>query len=127
MVKRTERGRCGHFIGGVQCLFRRNTLLEKGKKRIIVSTVGNFYPTKGEKRQEIGSDRYFETKVFYAKFDNLYREEGEGKWDIDVEKEFSFDSNWALDKEANDNDANNMHEKVVDEITKKLEGNGKKV
>ena len=120
MVKRTERGWAGHFIGGHQCFFRRNTLLEKGKKKIIVSTVGNYCPRGTGKRQKIGFNRYFETMAFYAKFDDPY-------WDADVNKQFSFISNWSLGKKAKDNDANNMHERVVDEITRKLEANGKKM
>ena len=39
-VKRTERGYPGHFILSHRCVFTRNTLLEYGETRVIVSTVG---------------------------------------------------------------------------------------
>jgi hypothetical protein len=113
-VKRTERGWAGHFCAARSCLFRRNTLLEIGDIKIVVSTVGNYMF--GEKREEIGHEIYFETMAFHA---HLAEEK---YWDADVRRgAISFDSNWALGEGADDNDANNMHENVVKEITDKLE------
>jgi len=40
IIKRYERGWAGHFICSYLCHFRRNTLLEFGNVRIVISTVG---------------------------------------------------------------------------------------
>ncbi|HRS26570.1 MAG TPA: hypothetical protein P5140_08535 [Methanofastidiosum sp.] len=113
-VKRTERGWAGHFICADLCLFRRNTLLECGDTRIIVSTVGNMINDHGDV-VEIGVKRYFETMAFHAEL-------ADGKyWDADITREVSFDSPWALSEFGDDNKANDMHETVVAEITSRLE------
>ena len=117
-VRRTERGWAGHFCAAKGCLFRRNTLLELGKKKIIVSTVGD-YQSAGPngKTETIGLDRYYETMVFKAKFESPY-------WEADVSHEVPFESNWRIDDMKRDADlrANKMHEAVVAEITKKMKG-----
>jgi len=117
MVTRTERGWPGHFIAASSCLFRRNTLLEKGDIRVVVSTVGCMLDSLREgKWVEIGLDRYVETMAFHAKWDGHY-------WDANVTREIYFDSKWAIstiDVTA-DARANAMHEAVVDELTAKLE------
>jgi hypothetical protein len=117
--KITERGWAGHFICADRCTFRRNTLLDFGRKKIIISTVGmmrdnekdgNFYT--------IGAGgRYYETMAFHAKKEGPY-------WDIDVSRQISFKSEWAicagslkeLPRDA-DNKANDMHDTVVSELS----------
>ena len=115
-VKRTERGWAGHFICSDRCKFRRNTLLECGDVKIIVSTVGAMYDEKGE-LEEIGLDRHYETMAFHVDPNS-----GEYK-DMDVQRQIWFDSPWTLKWHKDgyiDNEANDMHEAVVKELTEKL-------
>lgn len=117
-VKRTERGWAGHFIAAERCLFHRNTLLEYGDKKWIVSTVGRYFPpSMGGKIDTIGHNRYFETMAFEAKEKNGY-------WECDVEKQIEFLSPWEIDHAGYlaDREANEMHEQVVEELSKKIIG-----
>ncbi len=114
-VKRTERGWPGHFICASQCLFRRNTLLEYGNKRVIVSTVGDMERHRGG-TGTISYNRDYETMAFEARYDDPY-------WEANVEKEISFDSDWQIHDFTIPNVSNladQMHEKVVEEISNKL-------
>jgi hypothetical protein len=114
-VKRTERGWAGHVIWSAsRCRFRRNTLLECGDKRIVVSTVGDL-----ENGEPIGHNRYYETKAFWAKKDGVY-------WDADKAKEVPFESPWCIGtlSGTSDDEANDMHEAVVAELTEWLRQGG---
>lgn len=116
-VKRTERGWAGHFFGASNCLYHRNTMLEYGDKKVVVSTVGRWWlkDCDGNRKFEtVGLDRYFETMAFEA-----YESEP-GYWDADVTKRVRFRSNWCLDRPDMENEADEMHEAVVAEITKDL-------
>ena len=95
--------------------FRRNTLLEFGDIKIVVSTVGAMENLHNEGRFDtVGVNRYFETMAFYSNpEDTRYN-------DIDVNKEVYFESNWAIDILDADDKANEMHENVVSEIPDKL-------
>lgn len=119
----TERGWAGHFCCANMCKFRRNTLLEYKDKKWVVSTVGampaNKYSINKNKNgfTTIGLRRYYETMAFEAQKNGIY-------WDANVENDIDFDSNWALD-ECNfnsDQKANEMHDKVVEELIKKIKG-----
>lgn len=120
-VKRTERGWPGHYICAHTCLFRRNTLLEYMNKKWIVSTVGN--KQLDNKPDMIGADRWYETKVFEAELVNGY-------WDVDVSKEIQSKQDWGIwgntweEVEEKyrpiDNSANEMHERIVDEMTERI-------
>ena len=114
-VKRTERGWAGHFIAADRCQFRRNTLLEAGDRRIIVSTVGALVVD--GKFETVGLDRYYETMAFEARLVGPY-------WDADVCREVHFNSPWMVQELEFESDmrANDMHEAVVDELTLYLEG-----
>lgn len=122
-VKRTERGWCGHFIGGADCLYHRNTLLEYGDTKVVVSTVGRYLPLHKRERRKwvlenesfemIGRDRYFETMAFVA-------EEIDGYWDANVTQQVCFASNWALDQPDMEKEADQMHEDVIAELTQDL-------
>ena len=70
-VTRTEQGWPGHFVCADKCLFRRNTLLQIGEARVIVSTVGDMRNHRNE-ITSIGSDLYYETMVFAAEFQDGY-------------------------------------------------------
>lgn len=119
-IKRTERGWAGHFCCADRCLFRRNTLLEYNNTKIVISTVGlmvdiyaNGDPNKTS-YTTIGYNQYYETRAFRAQLI-------QGKyWDADVQKEVNFQSPWSIDIIDAENEANSMHETVVDEITNNL-------
>lgn len=131
-TKITERGWIGHCIVGYCCHFRRNTLVEVGDKKAVVSTVGQYAQDRlnPHKIIQIGYLRWYETMAFMAEFDGQY-------WDADVEKEIYFD---VLEAESHnetyaqaaerypegiDNAANGMHEKAIMEVIDILNGDGK--
>ena len=100
------------------CTFRRNTLLECGTRRVVVSTLGNYRPKSVENGapETIGSQRHYETMVFRAHRDGGY-------WEANTSAgELSFNSNWRLEgvKQESDGLANDMHETVVDEFVARL-------
>jgi len=114
-VKRTERGWAGHFICAGRCLFRRNTLLEHGDVKIVVSTVGNLVDD-NMKIYTIGCDRYYETMVFHAHLENGY-------WDADVTRQVRLKTKWQVTRAEYqgfeptiDTIANDMHENAVTSI-----------
>lgn len=114
-ITRKERGWGGHFIGGNNCYFRRNTLLEREKDSIIISTVGNYYPLLEKGPVMIGAGRYYETMVWYAD-DSPYK-------DADINRgEIPFSSPWSISELVDyvDNIANDMHEQVVLEMLQKM-------
>lgn len=121
-VKRTERGWAGHYICSDSCKFRRNTLLEYGDRKWVVSTVGGYVYQ--NKIQSIGYNRWYETMAFQAKEKNGYLE-------ADIKRMVPFESecgiygeNWdeVLETYGNDidNKANEMHENVVTELMEKI-------
>lgn len=113
-VKIIERGWPGHYILSDSCLFRRNTLLECGEERIVVSTVGNLRDSVNSVR-ELGLDRFYETMAFQAIRNGDY-------WEADVAKEIALESPWSISNFdfSSDNAANDMHEAVVQELAEKL-------
>jgi hypothetical protein len=114
IVTRTERGWGGHFICADLCLFRRNTLLhntDTGAK-IVISTVGLMKGPDGG-IEAIGWERYYETMAFAG--------EQEGKYiDANVSREVDFDSPWSIREIDADDQANDMHEAVVQELRNKM-------
>ena len=114
-IKRTERGWAGHFISVNRCRFRRNTLLELGRVRAVISTVGAMMAVDKSGVDMICRYRYYETMVFRARKVGCY-------WESNVNKEISFTSKWQIEKftEKTDKEANDMHEAVVKEISGKI-------
>lgn len=120
-VIRTERGWAGHFICANACRFRRNTLLEYKDKKWVVSTVGRMVITDTKtnklKFDTIGAgNRYYETMAFVGS------EIEKGYIDANVEEPIDFESNWAINdiKDDSEQRANEMHEKVVEELMQKI-------
>jgi len=115
-IKRTERGWAGHFIGAPSCLFRRNTLLECGGIKIVVSTVGLMQHYNKDKGgfMEIGLDRHYETMAFHSDPDDHRYS------DANVQRQVYFNSPWSISEADADDHANFMHETVVQEIADRL-------
>lgn len=122
-VKITERGWAGHFCCSEQCRFRRNTLIEYGDKKWIVSTVGNQRDPQTRELVTIGSDRWYETMAFEA-CDKV------GYIDADISKVLDIESECELCAATAeelyekyplaDNVANAMHENVVKELVERI-------
>ena len=124
-VRITERGWPGHYIMGYACLFRRNTLLEYGEKKYIVSTIGSKFKNLAQPREgyeEVGHNRWFETCVFKAI-------EEDGYIDIDPAEELYDYEEGLFAKTIEelkekyptvDNKANEMHDAVVAKVADDL-------
>lgn len=114
-IKRTERGWAGHFICGVDCNWRRNTLVEDENGRgIVISSVGAL-PLLDRNRHRIGFvsigfNRYYETMMFVAKREGIFIE-------ADVGKQRSANNlKWYVSEEPNgktDLEAEEIHERHV--------------
>lgn len=117
-VTRTERGWPAHFICADRCTFRRNTLLECGDRRVVVSTVGAYFPEWDSQMEEIGVDRYYETQAFEAAQDPEC-----GCWLADVVEHVEFSSPWSISV-PDMHGADEMHEAVVKEISEMLATKG---
>lgn len=120
LLKRTERGWAGHFCASTYCNFHRNTLLEYGETRLVISTIGNYRPWPKEELETVRPKRYYETMVFRAKKEGAY-------WDADICDEYSIDSNWEICADSPkqlpydvDNKADILHETIVEEFIDKL-------
>lgn len=111
-AKVTYRGWPGHFCCVHVCGFRLNTLIECGKTKIVVSTVG-WRRGKTGKIEEIEFGRYYETRAFHAKRQGEF-------WDADVTREIQFNSPWSWGKK-DELKAQKGHERVVAEIVRRLE------
>jgi hypothetical protein len=116
----TERGWPGHLICADRCCFRRNTLVEFGRRRFVVSTVGAMKVSPSTGYEEIAHNRYFETLVFRAKRNGIY-------WDANTGQRISLgDSSpaWCLTEPptfTSDAKADAMHDAIVQEIAKRLQ------
>lgn len=115
-VKIIERGWAGHFGMSHHCQFRRNTLLEFGDKRWVVSTAGNFRQPPEFEIEMIGYNRFYETAAFVAQYINGY-------WDADFTQELYLESaNWQTNQGQDaDHEANRMHTNNVIELAKKIQ------
>lgn len=120
-VRRTERGWAGHFICAHICRFRRNTLIEYGDKKWVVSTVGKMVTTNPQTEKSeyttIGIDRYYETMAFVGS------EIEKGYIDANVSEPIDFESDCVIYDIKVDSElrANDMHEKVVEELMEKIQ------
>lgn len=126
-VKRTERGWIGHFFCGRghyisvdKLRFRRNTLLECGEDKIVVSTIGDYVISGAT--ETIGYSRtYYETKAFVAYKDGKYIQ-ADMSYELDIESKKTIQAE-SPDELPDDvyNIADVQHEAVVDEFIEKIE------
>lgn len=109
-----EQGFPAHFIGASDCTFVRNTAIIGENEQYIVSTVGN--KRHDGQVMKIGADRYYETLVFKAYYDDPY-------WEADIGSQVRFESDWSISDMNRESDyfADRMHNNVVNEIKNKVD------
>ena len=128
-----ERGWPGHLIVAARCRYRRNTLISDGTRHIIVSSVGNFWPTDDRGPDRVDRQRWYQTRVFVGHREGPYIE-------ADVEKEVCLPDNIEQGiygesaddlPEGVDNIADEIHDNIVlyvkqnfDDLYKKALGEG---
>ena len=116
-VTKRERGWPGHFIGGHDCTYTRNTLLTYNDIKIVVSSVGMYHPVSaGDKFDTLNSAQsYYETMAFHADPDSPHS-------DADISRQICIEHGAFIKKiEWMSNvRADEMHEKAVEEVTNKL-------
>lgn len=113
-----ERGWPAHLIVADRCRFRRNTLVQSGAIAVVVSTVGDFYEShKDINPTTVGSERYYETRAFYA------QEDEDGYLDANTAREFALkgETGIAYYSAESDRAANLMHENAVSEVCQRIE------
>lgn len=125
-VKRTERGWPGHYILSDRCVYHRNTLLECGEQKIVVSSVGNLRTDLESKKMEtIGAfGRYYETMVFETEQNGPYID-ADGAKECGYFRGLNYDNPESIPYNV-DNMADEMHESVVAEVIADME-NGKTI
>lgn len=115
----TERGWPGHFICASRCNFRRNTLVSKGDRHIVVSSVGAFFPGAGKPIQEIGCDRFYECMLFVGERDK------DGYIDANVSWQLHLPDgvDWSVRTADIDSDriANENHDRMVYAVVEQFE------
>jgi hypothetical protein len=117
-IKKTERGWTSHYICGSRCMWHRNTLLEYGELKIVVSSVGNMidYHAPGFPNvvvlDTVGHKRYYETMVFHTDQTEFH--------DADVTRQISVKANGGISKPWKELEAEAMHEAIVSEVCEGL-------
>lgn len=115
-----ERGWPAHFVLADKCTFTRNTLLQHGQNRVVISSVGcllSSYKSDAE-IEMIGSGRYYEVKAFVAIWeDNV--------WAADVQKQIDLECNQVITEMTDDSHikADLMHDEAVAEVMMNLLNN----
>lgn len=115
--KTTERGWPGHFILCDRCMFRRNTLVEFGDQRVVVSTVGRMWSKDRSQLETVGHEKHFETTAFPAIMKNGY-------WEADTCNEIELmdqKSHIFGDEPERSGEANDMHDDYVAAVCLMLE------
>lgn len=116
-IKRIERGTIGYddLDIAIDCRFRRNTLITSDREAIVVVTIGNRIVC-GERLLPVNHiGDYYETTVYKT----LTRK---GRYPVTLFNErIAVESRTKLSTPFDNNDADAMHEKVVNEIVRKME------
>ena len=112
-----ERGWPGHHRLSRFCLFNRNTLIECGERRVIVSSVGEHLVGFNNPPKELPDGGFFETKAFEADWHGT-------SWECDTERPIQLpnDRDWRVHDWQQHAEVNQMHEDAVRLIILKLEG-----
>ena len=120
-VIRTERGSAAHSARAGQCRYHRNTLLQCGNSRYVVSTIGDCrLPNDCIVAVGIQPRRYYESKAFRARREGIC-------WNADPNRAVEIEGRWAIVARTavdlpcdDDSHADAMHEAAVEEIAAKL-------
>lgn len=108
----TEYGWCGPYEFSDRCMFRRMTMVHRGRLEIMVCTVGDMKPDSKKGYEQVAEGVYYHTRAYMVQFGAA-----------DTDRELKLNGMTTIGTPNRPCRANLMHDDAVREIKKRIRSN----